>query len=167
MHGNAERKQWDSLGACYICLTFLLDLCEVCYVSWWFCPYGHEDIWVAGSWRLSALLLAQMSKCKSGLCYWKGFTDFSVCFAGDVSQNDTQVVGIYLSLECFLSVVSNYTCLVQTSLQNSACSLWLIQEKICKRNSVMICSYINIASINHSFLAVNNILLMEESKGIN
>lgn len=84
-----------------------------------------------------------------------------------MSHNDTQVVGIYLSLECFLFILSNDTYLVQMSLGNSACSLQLIQEETCKRNSPMIYSYINIALINHSFVAVNNMLLMEEKKGIN
>lgn len=61
--------------------------------------------------------------------YGKVLTDFSVCFAGAVSQNDTQVVGILLSLECFLSILSNY--LVQMNLGSSLCSLQLLQEKTC------------------------------------
>lgn len=52
-------------------VTFLSDLCEVCYVSCWFCPHGHEDMWVGELWGLSALLLAQMGKCNTRLCHWK------------------------------------------------------------------------------------------------
>lgn len=52
-------------------VTFFLDLSKVFCMSFWCWPHGHGDTRFQESWRLSALLLAQMGKCKTHSCYWK------------------------------------------------------------------------------------------------